>query len=154
MLACSCGAISLMSNHLENLPDGVIHCLETETVLLQDNNKLKLNSSRYLCRGGSLQEVKMVEVSECPNLKDSLLPPNLIQIKSNLEEVKVTGTSVKAVFGFDGTTVQGSTLARLCSGEISGKQGLVSQWRRQMDKKDGYADMIVQCPDHYIVVYG
>lgn len=43
MLTCSCGAISLMSN----LPDGEIHYLETETVLLQDNNKLKLNSSRY-----------------------------------------------------------------------------------------------------------
>ncbi|KAK6782552.1 hypothetical protein RDI58_020348 [Solanum bulbocastanum] len=32
MLACSCGAISHMSNHLEKLPDGVIHCLETETI--------------------------------------------------------------------------------------------------------------------------
>ncbi|KAK4730227.1 hypothetical protein R3W88_023215 [Solanum pinnatisectum] len=234
MLACSCGAISLMSNHLEKLPDGVIHCLETETVLLQDNNKLKLSlpsSAQYLsllrllsldncifitdvsmigtlnkleimsllilvitsslqCENvppgvissmdkleelymqgcfadwvitnekkeiqlpravdlklniyhiqktegisaeelppGSLQEVKMVEVSEYPNMKDSLLPPNLIQIKSNLEEVKVTGTSVKAVFGFDGITVQGGQLRKLNRLTLQNLSQLTSLWK-------------------------
>lgn len=41
MLVSSCGAISLMPNHLKKLPHGV-DCPEMETLLLQDNKNLSL----------------------------------------------------------------------------------------------------------------
>nr|BAD16724.1 CC-NB-LRR protein [Solanum tuberosum] len=78
---------------------------------------------------GSLQQVKMVEVSECPKLKDSLLPPNLIQRMSNLEEVKVTGTSINAVFGFDGITFQGGQLRKLKRLTLLNLSQLTSLWK-------------------------
>ncbi|KAG5591763.1 hypothetical protein H5410_042277 [Solanum commersonii] len=78
---------------------------------------------------GSLQQVKMVEVSECPKLKDSLLPPNLIQRMSNLEEVKVTGTSINAVFGFDGITFQGGQLRKLKRLTLHNLSQLTSLWK-------------------------
>ncbi|KAH0642487.1 hypothetical protein KY290_034072 [Solanum tuberosum] len=78
---------------------------------------------------GSLQKVRTLEVGECPNLKDSLLPPNLIQRMPNLEEVKVTGTSINAVFGFDGITFQGGQLRKLNRLTLQNLSQLTSLWK-------------------------
>ncbi|KAH0645262.1 hypothetical protein KY284_033146 [Solanum tuberosum] len=48
---------------------------------------------------------------------------------SNLEEVKVTGTSVKAVFGFDGMTVQGGQLRKLKRLTLHNLSQLTSLWK-------------------------
>ncbi|KAK4364987.1 hypothetical protein RND71_016345 [Anisodus tanguticus] len=78
---------------------------------------------------GSLQKVKTLEVGECPNLKDSLLPPNLIQRMPNLENVQVIGSSIKAVFGFEGITVQGGQLRKLKRLTLQNLPQLTSLWK-------------------------
>lgn len=77
----------------------------------------------------SLQNLRILEVGECPNLKDSLLPPNLIQRMPNLEQVQVTGTWIKAVFGFDGITIQGGQLRKLKRLTLHNLSQLTSLWR-------------------------
>ncbi|KAJ8555428.1 hypothetical protein K7X08_012924 [Anisodus acutangulus] len=78
---------------------------------------------------GSLQKVKTLEVGECPNLKDSLLPPNLIQRMPNLEDVQVIGSSIKAVFGFEGIKVQGGQLRKLKRLTLQNLPQLTSLWK-------------------------
>ncbi|WMV42695.1 hypothetical protein MTR67_036080 [Solanum verrucosum] len=78
---------------------------------------------------GSLQKIRTLEVGECPNLKDSLLPPNLIQRMPNLEEIKVTGTSINSVFGFDGITFQGGQLRKLKRLTLQNLSQLTSLWK-------------------------
>ncbi|XP_055822146.1 uncharacterized protein LOC129890668 [Solanum dulcamara] len=72
---------------------------------------------------------RTLEVGEGPNLKDSLLPPNLIQRRPNLEEVQVTGTSIKAVFGFDGLTVHGGQLRKLKKLTLHNLSQLTNLWK-------------------------
>ncbi|KAJ8531320.1 hypothetical protein K7X08_026754 [Anisodus acutangulus] len=78
---------------------------------------------------GSLYKVKTLEVGECPNLKNPLLPPNLIQRMPNLEEVHAKGTSIEAVFGFEGLTVQGGQLRKLKRLILEYLSQLTSLWK-------------------------
>lgn len=78
---------------------------------------------------GCLQKIRTLEVGECPNLKDSLLPPNLIQRMPNLEEIKVTGTSINAVFGSYGITFQGGQLRKLKRMTLQNLSQLTSLWK-------------------------
>ncbi|KAK4340823.1 hypothetical protein RND71_039324 [Anisodus tanguticus] len=78
---------------------------------------------------GSLYKVKTLEVGECPNLKNPLLPPNLIQRMPNLEEVHAKGTSIEAVFGFEGITVQGGQLRKLKRLILENPSQLTSLWK-------------------------
>ncbi|XP_059275115.1 probable disease resistance protein At4g27220 [Lycium ferocissimum] len=78
---------------------------------------------------GSLHKLKTLEVHECPNLKDALLPPNLVQRMSNLEEVHATGNSIKVVFGFEGLTVRGGELRKLKRLILHNLSQLTSLWK-------------------------
>ncbi|KAH0649350.1 hypothetical protein KY285_034598 [Solanum tuberosum] len=78
---------------------------------------------------GSLHKVKTLGVHECPNLRDALLPPNLIKRMPNIEEIQTTGNSIEAVFRFEGLTVQGGQLRKLKRLILQNLSQLTTLWK-------------------------
>ncbi|KAF3959905.1 hypothetical protein CMV_015328 [Castanea mollissima] len=92
-----------------------------------------MESVKEICVGqlppGSFEKLKFLEVQQCSNLENSLLHSNMIQRLNNLEILKVTGNSIKEVFGFEGLEEGRRYLERLKELRLDNLSQLASIWK-------------------------
>ncbi|KAM3741872.1 hypothetical protein ACB098_07G030200 [Castanea mollissima] len=92
-----------------------------------------MESVKEICVGqlppGSFEKLKFLEVQQCSNLENSLLHSNMIQRLNNLEILKVTGNSIKEVFGFEGLEEGRRYLERLKELRLDNLSQLASLWK-------------------------
>ncbi|XP_075672654.1 putative disease resistance protein At4g27220 [Castanea sativa] len=92
-----------------------------------------MESVKEICVGqlppGSFEKLKFLEVQQCSNLENSLLHSNMIQRLNNLEMLKVTGNSIKEVFGFEGLEEGRRYLERLKELRLDNLSQLASIWK-------------------------
>ncbi|XP_075672655.1 putative disease resistance protein At4g27220 [Castanea sativa] len=93
----------------------------------------EMESVKEICVGqlppGSFEKLKFLEVQQCSNLENSLLLSNMIQRLNNLEILKVTGNSIKEVFGFEGLEEGRRYLERLKELRLDNLSQLASIWK-------------------------
>ncbi|KAM4087904.1 hypothetical protein ACB094_07G031000 [Castanea mollissima] len=92
-----------------------------------------MESVKEICVGqlppGSFEKLKFLEVQQCSNLENSLLHSNMLQRLNNLEILKVTGNSIKEVFGFEGLEEGRRYLERLKELRLDNLSQLASIWK-------------------------